>query len=182
MLSLHNLKKGKGTEKKSKRLGRGNATGSGNYSTRGMKGQRSRSGGKSGLALRSIKSYLMGIPKSRGFKSMNKPRSVVNVADLEKNFSDGDTVNSRDLLKASLITTISNGIKILSEGEISKKLTVEANAFSAGAKEKIEAAGGKVVVITVKKHKVNGEAREGGLGQDNKKAAKTEETTEVKSV
>jgi large subunit ribosomal protein L15 len=167
MLSLHNLKKGKGTEKKSKRLGRGNATGSGNYSTRGMKGQRSRSGGKSGLALRSIKSYLMGIPKVRGFKSLNKSREVINVHDLEKNFSSGETINARAMLKAGLISTISNGVKVLSDGKITKNLTVEANAFSAGSKEKIEAAGGKIVLITIKK-------------QEKKKATKDEEVVENK--
>jgi len=151
MLSLHNLEKSKGTGKKSKRLGRGNATGSGNYSTRGMKGQRSRSGGKSGLALRSIKSYLLGVPKVRGFKALGKQISVVNVGDLEKNFSNGDTVNIRSMLKAGLLITISGGVKVLSEGKLSKNLTVEANAFSAAAKAKIEAAGGKAVVVTVKK-------------------------------
>ena len=151
MLSLHNLEKSKGTGKKSKRLGRGNATGSGNYSTRGMKGQRSRSGGKSGLALRSIKSYLLGVPKVRGFKSLEKQVAVVNVGDLEKNFSNGDTVNIRSMLKAGLLVTISGGVKVLSEGTLSKTLTVEANAFSANAKAKIEAAGGKAVLVNIKK-------------------------------
>lgn len=151
MLSLHNLKKSKGIGKKRERKGRGNATGSGNYSTRGMKGQRSRSGGKSGLALRSIKSYLLGIPKTRGFKSLNKSREVVNVGDLDKVFASGSTVNAKNLLKAGLITTVANGLKILSEGKLTKNLTVEAQAFSALAKEKIEAAGGKIVLLTVEK-------------------------------
>ena len=125
MLSLHNLKKGKGTEKKSKRLGRGNATGSGNYSTRGMKGQRSRSGGKSGLALRSIKSYLLRIPKVRGFKSLNKSKATVNVGALEQKFSSGETINTRAMLKAGLIDTISNGVKILSDGKIKSKIAAK---------------------------------------------------------
>ncbi len=72
MLTLHNLKKSKGITK-SKRLGRGNSSGVGTYSTRGMKGQRSRSGGKSGLIARSINSYLLRIPKVKGFKSF-KPK------------------------------------------------------------------------------------------------------------
>lgn len=147
MLSLNNLKKSKGTNKKRERLGRGNATGSGNYSTRGMKGQRARSGGKSGLALRSIRSYLLGVPKTRGFKSLNTSRTIVNIGDLEKNFSSGQTVNARDMLKAGLIMTIDGGVKILSNGEIKKNLVVEANSFSAGAKAKIEAAGGKAIVV-----------------------------------
>lgn len=147
MLNLHSLKKSKGTKRKRERLGRGNATGSGNYSTRGMKGQRARSGGKSGLALRSIRSYLLAVPKVRGFRSLSTPRSVVNVGDLEKNFSSGEKVNARDMLKAGLIMTISGGVKVLSLGKISKNLIVEANAFSAEAKEKIEAAGGKAIVV-----------------------------------
>lgn len=151
MLSLHNLEKSKGNDKKKTRLGRGNATGSGNYSTRGMKGQRSRSGGKSGLALRSIKSYLLGVPKVRGFKSPNKSMAVINVGDLEKNFSSGMTVNARAMLRASLIITIATGVKVLSEGKITKNLIVEANAFSAGAKEKIEAVGGQAVIVSTKK-------------------------------
>jgi len=172
MLSLDNLKKLKGTDKKSKRLGRGNATGSGNYSTRGMKGQRSRSGGKSGLALRSIKSYLLGIPKVRGFKSLNKSQEVVNVGDLEKNFSSGETVNIRAMLKAGLLLTIANGVKVLADGKITKNLTVEANAFSKGAKEKIEAAGGKAIVVSVKKE----EDKKIEETVDNKKEDKSEET------
>ncbi|MCD4760401.1 50S ribosomal protein L15 [bacterium] len=147
MLTLHNLEKPKSSDKRRVRRGRGNASGSGNYSGRGMKGQRSRSGGKSGLALRSIKSYLLRIPKTRGFKSLNKKMATVNVYDLEKYFKDGDIVNARDLLRLNLISTISNGLKILSDGKLSKKLTVEANAFSAKAKEKIEKAGGQAKII-----------------------------------
>ena len=179
MLSLHNLKKGKGTEKKSKRLGRGNATGSGNYSTRGMKGQRSRSGGKSGLALRSIKSYLLRIPKVRGFKSLNKSKATVNVGALEQKFSSGETINTRAMLKAGLIDTISNGVKILSEGKITKNLIVEANDFSASAKEKIEAAGGKAVVVVVKKQALKKSAE----SADQSGSAKEEvvENTEVET-
>lgn len=160
MLSLNNLKKSKGTSQKKKRLGRGNATGSGNYSTRGMKGQRARSGGKSGLALRSVKSYLLGVPKVRGFKSLNSSKLVVNLNDLEKNFSSGETVNARAMLKARLINTIDNGVKVLSKGKITKNLIVEANAYSAGAKEKIEAAGGKAIVVSNKKEETKDSKQE----------------------
>lgn len=147
MLSLNNFKKSKGNTKKRDRLGRGNASGSGNYSTRGMKGQRARSGGKSGLALRSVRSYLLGIPKVRGFRSLNDSKAVVNVGDLEKSFSSGETINIRAMFKAGLIKSISNGVKVLSDGKITKNLTVEADAYSAGAKAKIEAAGGKAVLV-----------------------------------
>ncbi|MBT4349896.1 50S ribosomal protein L15 [bacterium] len=147
MLGLHNLKaKHKGIKAK-RRVGRGNATGKGTYSTRGMKGQRSRSGGKSGLTARSMKSYLLRIPKVRGFNSLNKKFACVNVRELQTNFKDGATINARGLLKAGLIDTINNGIKILSLGEISKKFNVEADAFSEAAKVKIEKAGGKIVLV-----------------------------------
>lgn len=174
MLNLHNLKKSKGSTQKKERLGRGNATGSGNYSTRGMKGQRARSGGKSGLALRSVKSYLLRIPKNRGFQSLNNPRAVVNVGDLEKAFASGETINARAMLKAGLIEDISNGVKVLSDGKISKNLIVEADSFSKGAKEKIEAAGGKAVVIekTSKKEENKQTEDKESTSQETKKQAK----------
>jgi len=147
MLTLHNLKAKNKSIKAKRRVGRGNASGKGTYSTRGMKGQRSRSGGKSGLTARSMKSYLLGIPKVRGFNSPNKKFACVNVRELQTNFKDGDIINSRGLLKAGLIDMINNGVKILSLGEISKKFTVEADAFSETAKTKIEKAGGKIMLV-----------------------------------
>lgn len=166
MLNLHNLKKGS-TNKKKKRLGRGNASGSGNYSTRGMKGQRSRSGGKSGLAIRSIKSYLLRVPKTRGFRSLRAEMSTVNIGELENTFKAGEKINNRTLLKAGLITTIANGVKILSDGKLTKNFVVEANAFSKAAIDKISKAGGEAIVVTQKK-----ETKE----KTNKKEEKTEET------
>jgi len=127
MLSLNNLQKSKSI-KPSKRLGRGNASGSGNYSTRGMKGQRSRSGGKSGLMSRSIKGYLLRIPKNRGFRSLQSKMIPVNVGELDKNFKEGTVINARQMLKVGLIKNISKGVKILSQGKLSKKFTVEADA------------------------------------------------------
>lgn len=147
MLSLHNLDKAKSSKSRKKRLGRGNASGKGNYSTRGMKGQRARSGGKSGLASRSIKGYLLRIPKVRGFKSLNQARATINIGDLDKNFNDGDRVNARLLLKAGLITSINSGVKVLSAGKLSKKLIVEADDFSKDAKEKISKAGGETKLV-----------------------------------
>lgn len=148
MLTLHNLSKSKSKAGVQKRRGRGNASGRGNYSTRGMKGQRSRSGGKSGLALRSIKGYLLRIPKVRGFKSIHAKMSTVNIKDLDSRFHEGDTINARSMLKAGLITTTAHGVKVLSVGKLSKKITVEANAFSKAAQEKITKAGGKIVVVS----------------------------------
>ena len=163
MLSLHNLEKNKESKHRKKRLGRGNASGMGNYSTRGMKGQRSRSGGKSGLAIRSIKSYLLRIPKVRGFNSLQSKMAVINLRDLENNFSKGDTVNARDMLRAELVRSITNGVKVLSLGKLTKELTVEANAFSKSAAEAIVKAGGKAVVVGKPKK------------DESKKSKKTEE-------
>jgi large subunit ribosomal protein L15 len=147
MLTLHNLQAKKKKITAKKRVGRGNASGKGTYSTRGMKGQRSRSGGKSGLTARSAKSYMLRIPKLKGFNSLKKKPACVNLKALQYTFNDGAKINARDLLKAGLIVTITNGVKILSLGDISKKFTVEADAFSAAAVTKIEKAGGKAVLV-----------------------------------
>ncbi|MBT6691287.1 50S ribosomal protein L15 [Candidatus Parcubacteria bacterium] len=150
-MSLHNLEKNKASTHRKRRVGRGDASGMGSYSTRGIKGQRSRSGGKSGLAVRSIKSYLLRIPKVRGFKSLQPKMAVVNLEDLEKNFSAGSTVNARAMLRADLVRSITKGVKVLSLGKLTKNLNVEATAFSKKAAEAIVKAGGKAVVVGPKK-------------------------------
>lgn len=152
MLTLHNLDKNSSNKKK-KRVGRGNASGSGNYSTRGMKGQRSRSGGKSGLAIRSIKSYLLRIPKVRGFKSYKRDMSTVNLYEIEANFNTGDKITAKELLQKGLISTTANGLKVLSDGKLTKNFVIEANAFSKSAEEKITKAGGQAVVVSMVKEK-----------------------------
>ena len=87
------------------------------------------------------------LPK-RGFQNYNHKEIVtLNVSDLEKYYEDGATVVSEDLIERGIIKDTLDGLKILGNGEITKKLTVKANAFSATAKEKIEAAGGKAEVI-----------------------------------
>jgi large subunit ribosomal protein L15 len=151
MLTLHNLQKDKSLTRPKKRVGRGDGSGSGTYSGRGMKGQRSRSGGKSGLALRSIKSYLLRIPKVRGFKSIHPNAATVNLDDLQDNFNKGQTITARDLLKKGLIKNIKHGIKILGDGKLSKNLIIKANGFSNTAKEAIIKAGGEAIEINRKK-------------------------------
>lgn len=168
MLTLHNLGKNTSNRKK-KRVGRGNASGSGNYSTRGMKGQRSRSGGKSGLAIRSIKSYLLRIPKVRGFKSYKKDMSTVNLYELEANFNIGDKITAKEILQKGLISTTANGLKVLSDGKLTKNFVVEANAFSKNAVSKIEKAGGQAVVVSMKKVEEKKEEKK----EDDKKPAST---------
>lgn len=147
MLTLSNLQKDKKATHRRKRVGRGNSSGKGTYSTRGLKGQRSRSGGRSGLALRSIKSYLMHVPKKKGFRSLTAKLAVVNLGDLEANFNKGAKINARTLLKASLIDSIDQGVKILSAGKLSKDLIIEADSFSKDAKEKIIKAGGQAIEV-----------------------------------
>ena len=150
MLNLHSLKPAKGSTHHSKRRGRGNSSGRGNYSTRGLKGQRARSGGKSGLQSRSIKGYLLRIPKNRGFQSWRTQIVAVNLQDLEDNFATGAKITMRELLKNKLIKTTAGGLKILAGGKFSKKFIIEANAFSKLAADQIVKAGGQAIVIARK--------------------------------
>lgn len=145
-LNLHNLKRSQGAFKKRKRVGRGNASGHGTYSGRGIKGQKARSGGTNKLKYKGIKMILQRIPKKRGFTSPYLKAEIVNLKDLEKHFNDGETVNPRSLLKKGLVGTIKRGVKILGKGELKKKLTVELCGLSASARKAVEEAGGKIVL------------------------------------
>jgi len=144
-LSLHSLQPKKGSRKSKKRIGRGLGS-TGRYSGRGSKGQRSRSGGKSGLQLKGIRQVMLATPKNRGFKSGRLKPEVVNVSDLSKNFADGAKITPKTLLKKGLITNGDQGVKILGNGSISIKVTVSDCAVSGVAKTKIEAVGGTVVI------------------------------------
>ena len=144
-LSLSNLKPSRGAKKTKQRVGRGWGSNRGKYSGRGMKGQRSRSGGKSGLKLKGLRAIMLNIPKTRGFKSQHPKKAVVNLAELGKAFKDGATVNPAVLKTKGLVKETKNGVKILGNGEIKIKLSVKNCTVSASAKAKIEAAGGSVV-------------------------------------
>lgn len=143
-LTLSNLKPAKGARKKSIKVGRGGKRGS--YSGRGMKGQRARSGGKSGLKALGFRQTLLRIPKNRGFRSLQPKMAIVNLLDLEKNFKDNDVIDPKILVKKGLIDNLKAGVKILGNGKVSKKLMVTAQAFSASAKKEIEAKGGKAEI------------------------------------
>lgn len=145
---LHNLKPARGSQKKRKRVGRGNASGHGTYSGRGLKGQKSRSGGRKGLKLRGFRKRVLQTPKLGGFKSRRPKMEVVNLGDLEKKFSAGDIVEPRKLIEAGLIRETKNGVKVLGDGELTKKLTVKANHFSKTAKDGIIDLGGSVELIS----------------------------------
>jgi large subunit ribosomal protein L15 len=143
-INLSNLKPARGAQKKSIKVGRGGKRGS--YSGRGMKGQRARSGGKSGLKAFGLRQTLRRIPKLRGFRSPYPKMAVVNLADLDKKFAAGDIIDGAKLIRAGLVDKANNGIKILGTGKLSKQLTVTADAFSVSAKAAIEAAGGSAQV------------------------------------
>lgn len=142
ILSLNQLKPAQGSKKKKKRVGRGNSSGHGTYATRGLKGQRSRSGGKSGLKRLGFRTVLRSTPKLRGFKSLKAKPTIVNLVTLEEKFSEGAVINPLFLKKNKLIDKINLGVKILGEGKLTKKFIFENCQFSGSAREKILKAGG----------------------------------------
>jgi len=141
---MHNMQPSKGAKKSVKRLGRGNATGKGTTAGRGQKGQRARSGGRSGLKLLGMRQLMLSTPKLRGFKSLNRPIGEVSLSDLNKAYSDGDTVSLQSLRKLGLISQETRKAKVLANGTLGKRLTIKGVAVSEKAKEKIAAAGGSV--------------------------------------
>ena len=146
-MKLHELKAVPGATSAPKRKGRGTATGQGKTAGRGMNGQRSRSGGRvrPGFEGGQMPLYRR-IPK-RGFTNIwGTEYTVVNVGELNK-FEDGATVDLEAIKAAGLAKQVKDGIKILGNGTIEKKLTVKGNKFSKTAVEKIESAGGKAEVI-----------------------------------
>lgn len=120
MFNLHTLKANKGVTKNRKRVGRGNASGHGTYSGRGLKGQKARSG-VSGLKRLGLKSTLFSMPKKRGFKSLSSKDQVVSSEKIEKNFKEGDKVNPIELFKKGLIGSSKKPVKILAKGELKLK-------------------------------------------------------------
>jgi len=139
-INLSNLKPAKGATKKRKEVGRGGKRGS--YSGKGMKGQRSRSG-VSGLKALGLRQMMLSTPKSRGFKSIHPKLAVVNIGQLNIAFNDGDIIDFKKLIQRGLLEKGEKKFKVLGVGELSKKITVVADAFSESAKAAIEAAGGK---------------------------------------
>ena len=147
-MKLHELSPAEGSVKDGFRKGRGAGSGNGKTAGKGHKGQNARSGGgvRPGFEGGQLPLYRK-LPK-RGFNNYRfaKKYAVVNVELLNK-FADGDVVDFAALLNAGIIKNVFDGVKVLGEGEITKKLTVKAAVFSASAKEKIEAVGGKTEVV-----------------------------------
>ncbi len=143
-LSMHSLKPAKGAKRYPKRVGRGNATGKGTTAGRGGKGQTARTGGRNRLKLLGMRHLMLQTPKLRGFQSLSGKAATVTLDRLDEAFESGATVNPRALAKKGLIPAGEKRVKILAGGSLKKKLTVTGCALSAGAKEKIAAAGGTV--------------------------------------
>ena len=146
-MKLNELSPAAGSTHVAKRKGRGHATGNGKTAGRGHKGQKARSGGGVRVGLEGGQMPLARRIPKRGFNNIfAKPLEMLNVSALEK-FENGATVDAQALLDAGVLSECRNGLKILGNGELTKKLTVKATAFSEGAKAKIEAAGGKAEVV-----------------------------------
>lgn len=124
MLSLNTIKQSKGVKKKRKRIGRGNASGTGTYGGKGIKGQKSRSG-VSNLKRLGMKQRLLQIPKVRGFKSPKPKNRVLSVKVINANFSDGDIINSKVLFEKKLISRLNQPVKILGKEKLTVKVKFE---------------------------------------------------------
>ena len=146
-MKISELSPAPGSVKESKRKGRGIGTGNGKTAGRGHKGQKARSGGGVRVGFEGGQMPLARRVPKRGFNNIfAKPLEFVNVSALNK-FDDGAVVDAQALLAAGILSKCAYGVKILGNGELTKKLTVNAAAFSETAKQKIEAAGGKTEVV-----------------------------------
>ncbi|MCI8538714.1 MAG: 50S ribosomal protein L15 [Oscillospiraceae bacterium] len=146
-MNLHELSPAPGSVRKAYRKGRGAGSGNGKTGGRGHKGQKARSGGGVRAGFEGGQMPLARRVPKRGFNNIFAQRlEAINVSALEK-FDNGAVVNACDLLEKGILSKCEYGVKILGNGTLSKKLTVRASAFSASAKEKIEAAGGKAEVV-----------------------------------
>ena len=146
-MQIHELSPMPGSTHVDKRKGRGHGTGNGKTAGRGHKGQKARSGGGVRVGFEGGQMPLARRIPKRGFNNIfAKPLEAVNVSVLEQ-FEDGDVVDAQALLTKGILSKCRYGVKFLGEGELTRKLTVKAAAFSATAKEKIEAAGGKAEVV-----------------------------------
>ena len=146
-MKLHELSPVAGSTFVGKRKGRGIGSGNGKTGGRGHKGQKARSGGKIRAGFEGGQMPLVRRIPKRGFNNIYaKPLTAINLASLNR-FEDGAIVDAAALIEAGVISSCPYGLKVLSNGTLTKKVTVKAAAFSASAKEKIEQAGGKAEVV-----------------------------------
>ena len=146
-MKLHDLKPAVGATTAPKRLGRGTGSGLGKTSGKGHKGAKARSGGGKGPGFEGGQIPLMRRIPKRGFTNKFRTEYCAINVDRLNIFEDGQVVTPVELIEAGITKNILDGVKIMGNGELTKKLTVKANKFTATAKEKIEAAGGKAEVI-----------------------------------
>ena len=146
-MKLHELSPVAGSTQIGKRKGRGHGSGNGKTGGRGHKGQKARSGGKVRVGVEGGQMPLVRRIPKRGFINVfAKPLTAVNVIALNA-FEDGAVIDAATLIENGIIAECPNGLKILGNGNLTKKVTVKAAAFSESAKEKIEQAGGKAEVV-----------------------------------
>lgn len=146
-MKLHELRPAKGSTKKRKRVGRGTGSGLGTTAGRGMNGQNSRSGGGVRPGFEGGQMPLFRRLPKRGFKNFTRKNwTIVNIETLNR-FENGTEITPAMLVESGVIKKIEYGVKILGDGELTKKVTVKANRFTQSAISKIEAAGGKAEVI-----------------------------------
>jgi len=147
-MKLHELQPAEGSVKDVKRIGRGHGSGNGKTAGKGHKGQKARSGGSIRPGFEGGQMPLQRRMPKRGFNNIfAKEFAEINVSVLEQRFEDGAVVDAEALIASGAIKDAKDGIKVLGNGEITKKLTVKAAKFTASAQEKIEKAGGKAEVM-----------------------------------
>ena len=146
-MELSKLSPVEGSTHVGKRKGRGHGSGNGKTGGRGHKGQKARSGGKVRAGFEGGQMPLVRRVPKRGFNNIfAKPLTAINLAVLNR-FEDGAVVDAAALIEAGIISSCPNGLKVIANGNLTKKITVKAAAFSESAKEKMEQAGGKAEVI-----------------------------------
>ncbi|MCD6442206.1 50S ribosomal protein L15 [bacterium] len=152
-LALNNISPNPKSRTSKKRVGRGNSSGHGTYSCRGNKGQRSRTGGKSGLKLRGLRKAVKAFPKFSKLKSSTSKMAIINLKDIEDKFKEGDVVSPKEMVKVGLLKSHKKKVKVLAspfstkKNGLKKKLTIKAHAFSKTAQEEIKKAKGETIIL-----------------------------------
>lgn len=170
-MSLTVLKSNQGARHRKKRLGRGDGSGLGTYSGKGMKGQKARSGGNVRPGFEGGQTtFVQKMPKLKGFKNPGRINyQVVNVKDLEK-FDNGATVDAEALVEKGLVAKKNLPVKILGDGDLSKKLTIKVEKVTKSAEEKITKAGGKLELSAKPKVKAEQKTEEKPPTEEPEKA------------
>lgn len=143
-LTMHTLKPGKGSKGHSKRVGRGNASGKGTYSARGIKGQKARTGGRGGLKAMGLRRIVLSTPKRRGFRSLYPRAVIINIDDLGQKIQNGEMVNLQRLVTLGFTRRVDTKVKLLGGKVFSKKITMQGVPMSESARQMILAAGGTI--------------------------------------